>query len=42
MRPDLSQGAALQHVYEELAQHRGQLEITADLLRSMSRHEPGC
>jgi len=33
LRPDLSQGAALQHVYEELAQHRGQLEITADLLR---------
>jgi uncharacterized damage-inducible protein DinB len=28
-----TQGGALLHVYEELAQHRGQLEITADLLR---------
>lgn len=32
-RPDLSQGAALLHVYEELAQHHGQLELTRDLLR---------
>jgi hypothetical protein len=28
-----TQGAALLHVYEELAQHRGQLEITRDVLR---------
>ena len=28
-----TQGAVLMHVYEELAQHRGQLEITRDLLR---------
>jgi uncharacterized protein DUF664 len=28
----LTQGGALQHVYEELAQHRGHLEITRDLL----------
>lgn len=27
-----TQGGALQHVYEELAQHHGQLEITRDLL----------
>jgi hypothetical protein len=27
-----SQGAALLHVYEELAQHRGQLELTRDVL----------
>ncbi|MDT8913445.1 DinB family protein [Amycolatopsis sp. PS_44_ISF1] len=27
-----SQGMALQHVYEELAQHRGHLEATRDLL----------
>ena len=27
-----TQGAVLMHVYEELAQHRGQLEITRDLL----------
>jgi hypothetical protein len=29
-----TQGGALFHVYEELAQHRGQLEITRDVLRS--------
>lgn len=29
----LTQGAALQHVYEELAQHRGHLELTRDVLR---------
>lgn len=29
-----SQGGVLMHVYEELAQHRGQLEITRDLLQS--------
>lgn len=27
-----TQGAALQHVYEELAQHHGQLELTRDML----------
>ncbi|MTD52821.1 mycothiol transferase [Amycolatopsis pithecellobii] len=27
-----TQGAALQHVYEELAQHHGQLELTRDVL----------
>jgi len=37
--PDLatsSQGAVLLHVYEELAQHRGQMEITRDILRAQS------
>lgn len=29
-----TQGAVLLHIYEELAQHRGQMEITRDLLRS--------
>ena len=29
-----TQGEVLLHVYEELAQHRGQLEITRDLLRA--------
>jgi hypothetical protein len=29
---ELTQGAALLHVYEELAQHHGQMEITRDLL----------
>lgn len=28
----ISQGAALLHVYEELAQHHGQLEVTRDAL----------
>jgi hypothetical protein len=28
------QGAALVHVYEELAQHRGQMEVTRDVLRA--------
>jgi uncharacterized protein DUF664 len=32
-KPDLTQGGALLHVYEELAQHHGQLEITRDVLR---------
>jgi hypothetical protein len=32
-KPDLTQGAALLHVYEELAQHHGQLEITRDVIR---------
>ena len=31
-----SQGSVLMHVYEELAQHRGQLEITRDLLAAGS------
>ena len=29
-----TQGEVLLHVYEELAQHRGQMEITRDLLRA--------
>ena len=29
-----TQGAVLMHIYEELAQHRGQLDISADLLRA--------
>ena len=29
-----TQGSVLLHVYEELAQHRGQLEITRDVLRA--------
>lgn len=29
-----TQGGALLHIYEELAQHRGQMEITRDVLRS--------
>jgi hypothetical protein len=32
--PARSQGGALLHIYEELAQHRGQMEITRDLLRA--------
>jgi len=35
-RPDMTQGAALQHVYEELSRHHGHLEITRDLLRRAS------
>lgn len=31
-RPKPSQGGALIHIYEELAQHRGQLEGCRDLL----------
>jgi len=34
-RADMTQGAALQHVYEELARHHGQLEITRDLLQGL-------
>lgn len=30
-----TQGGALFHIYEELAQHRGQLEITRDILRAI-------
>ncbi|MGH3855902.1 MAG: DUF664 domain-containing protein [Pseudonocardiaceae bacterium] len=29
-----TQGGALVHIYEELAQHRGHMELTRDLLRS--------
>jgi hypothetical protein len=29
-----TQGGVLIHVYEELAQHRGQMEVTRDLLRA--------
>lgn len=35
--PEVRQGAVLQHVYEELAQHHGQMEITRDLLRALQR-----
>jgi Protein of unknown function (DUF664). len=31
-KADLTQGGALLHVYEELAQHHGQLEITRDVI----------
>jgi hypothetical protein len=31
-----TQGGVLLHVYEELAQHRGQMEVTRDLLRRPS------
>ena len=31
-----TQGGALMHVYEELAQHRGQLELTRDVVRAGS------
>lgn len=31
-----SRGGVLMHIYEELAQHRGQMEITRDLLRAQS------
>jgi hypothetical protein len=30
-----TQGGALQHVYEELAQHLGQLELTRDVLQNL-------
>jgi hypothetical protein len=33
-RAELTQSGALQHVYEELAQHLGQLELTRDLVRA--------
>jgi len=33
----LTQGGALQHVYEELAQHLGQLELTRDVLTAGPR-----
>jgi uncharacterized damage-inducible protein DinB len=31
-----TQGGVLLHVYEELAQHRGQLEVTRDVLRAQA------
>jgi hypothetical protein len=31
----MTQGEVLLHVYEELAQHRGQMEITRDVLRAL-------
>ncbi|HWD03813.1 MAG TPA: DUF664 domain-containing protein [Amycolatopsis sp.] len=36
-----TQGVALQHVYEELAQHRGHLDLTRDVLLAKTR-ECGC
>ena len=33
-----TQGGVLLHVYEELAQHRGQLEVTRDVLLAQSEH----
>ena len=35
--PGLTQGEVLLHVYEELAQHRGQMEVTRDVLVAASR-----
>lgn len=35
-----TQGTVLLHVYEELAQHRGQLEITRDVLRAAAASRP--
>jgi hypothetical protein len=35
-----SQGGVLWHIYEELAQHLGQLELTRDLLRSATIPAP--
>jgi uncharacterized damage-inducible protein DinB len=32
-----TQGEVLLHVYEELAQHRGQMEVTRDVLRAADR-----
>jgi uncharacterized damage-inducible protein DinB len=36
-----TQGEVLLHVYEELAQHRGQMEVTRDLLVAGSGEGPG-
>ena len=36
-----TQGDVLLHVYEELAQHRGQLEITRDVLRAAAEGPTG-
>lgn len=35
---EASEGGVLMHIYEELAQHHGQLEITRDLLQSRGHH----
>ena len=35
-----TQGGVLLHVYEELSQHRGQLEITRDVLRAADGRHP--
>jgi uncharacterized damage-inducible protein DinB len=35
-----TQGVVLMHVYEELAQHRGQMEITRDLLAAEAAQHP--
>lgn len=40
-KPDLTRGAALLHVYEELAQHHGQFEITRDVIRQSHRQPRG-
>jgi hypothetical protein len=37
-KPDLTQGAALLHVFEELAQYQGQLEISRDFLQHSAAH----
>lgn len=39
-KPDLTQGAALLHVYEELSQHLGQLEITRDVVAIQGHRTP--
>lgn len=36
-----TQGGALLHAHEELAQHRGQLELTRDVLRSAAGRDAG-
>lgn len=36
-----TQGGALVHIYEELAQHRGQMEVTRDVLRAAWARSPG-
>lgn len=35
--PGRRQGVALFHVYEELAQHRGQMEVTRDAIVAAAR-----
>ena len=35
-----TQGGALIHAYEDLARHRGQMEITRDMIR-VSAHKSG-
>lgn len=35
-----TRGGVLMHIYEELAQHRGHLDVTADLLRAASGRAP--